>query len=125
MVEKLLECWIGIPAIVVVPIADRDQEWARQGELGDTLGMRCQKSSVVDKNRLVSRHWPYYDFRVLHFTLMREAPAAFESTHAAEELTNVLSPAPFAIADDIEACLLLAADGEGDEIIQRTLESFW
>src|SRR5437588_9602735 len=47
---------------------------------------------------------------------------ALESTDAVGELFHIMMPAPFAVADDVNACQFLKADGEDDVFVHPFLK---
>src|SRR5262249_23130735 len=123
MIQEVLDGRIGVATIVLVPIADGDQERTRQGELGYAVSVRHEKPGILDKDRLRGRHSPYDDFGVLDFALVRKPPAGLVAAHTRQKLTNILRPPPFPVADYVQANLLLQPDREDHEIVERLPEA--
>src|SRR5437870_13295132 len=57
------------------------------------------------------------------FSLMFIRPAFFESADACQEFPNVVRPSPFAVTDDVNACLLLQPNCKRDHLVEHLLVS--
>jgi hypothetical protein len=64
-------------------------------------------------------HTPEFDL-----ALVLEPVNGLETADAIKEFIHILHAAPFAVADDVQAGLLLQPDGEADHIVHGRVEIF-
>jgi len=115
--EKMLHGRVGLAAVVNVPVAQGDQERARQGKLGHPIGVTGQERRILGKDRLRGGDAADDDVGVLHLTLMLVTAAFLKTADPPQQLADVLFAPPFAVADHVHARLFLKPDGKQNEII--------
>ena len=122
VLKEVLKSRIGLPTVVGVPVADRNQKRAGQRELRDTVGMCNQKARIRRENRSDRAHALHDNVGELDFALMRVLTASFKTTDARQEFTDVLRPPPLAVTDDIQAGLFLQTNGEEHKVVECSLK---
>src|SRR5208283_2213102 len=85
--------------------------------------MSRQETSVLGEDWFGSAHPADDDLGVLGLALVGEAPAALEAPDAIQELSDVLAPPPLAVADHVQAHLLLHANRKQHQVVQDSLET--
>ena len=122
VVHEVLHRGIGIAAVILVPVADSNQEWAGQCELGATVSLFHEEATIPREHRTGSHHRADHDIGDLRLALVLVLSAPFKSADAAEELTDVVRPSPLAVTKHVQTDLLLKANGKYDEIVERLLK---
>src|SRR5207244_7229161 len=110
-------------AVVGVPVTDCDEEWAGQGELGAAVGVADKEFGIFREDRIADGHPADDDVSQLDLSLVLELADALEPAHALEELSDVVSPTPLAVADAINSGLFLQADREDHHLVHDSGEA--
>ena len=126
VLQEVLAGGVGLAAVVLVPVADGDQERAGQRELGDAVGVRGRgsaASSAKTGSAAVIRRTT--TSRVLRLPLVLETAGSARSRRRGPGTRDVLRAAPLAVADHVQARLLLQADREADRSSRAAQLSSW
>src|SRR5580658_6791286 len=106
-----------------MPISNGNQKRAGLGELGAAIGVASEEFAIPRKHRLRRGHFPDDDLRQFRLALVFVSANALKTADTRKEFTDIMPPAPFAVADDINPGLLLEADGENHQIVHHFLVS--
>ena len=107
MFQKVFASRVCRSTVFWLPVADGNQERARQGCLGDCPGIVDQELCVFDKDRCGSLH-PFDDDQAKSgLPLVLVSATATKATRPRQEFVNVLGSPPLAVTDDVQSGLLL------------------